>query len=355
MMKHHTFSPSKLDQLRLCPGSHYMQLGLPEPSASSAAEEGTLLHERVAQRSTDGLDDIQADLVESCWNFLDATAQGDGDEVLQEQKLGVDNAQGDQVTFGTVDAIIRHSNGTLSVIDWKFGYRPVNDVANNAQLAAYCAAAMQHFGANECNGYIYQPRLKNTSHFKYTNRQAIVQFIEGVIGQATGEKMILNPGEDQCRYCRARLGCPAFRVKYQQFAALAAEKYEDERILAELYDESKQIKTYIAQVEDAVKEMIEKTGRCDRYVFATSEGYRQIPDLNALYDRIRDLITPREFNEICSVSVTKLDSLLSSKIQAASEEKMSKAAAKKEASEMVADLITRGTPTRRIVEAKAEQ
>jgi RecB family exonuclease len=352
MMKHHTFPPSKLDQLRLCPGSHYMQLGLPEPSASSAAEEGTLLHERVAQRSTDGLDDIQADLVESCWNFLDATAQGDGDEVLQEQKLGVDNAQGDQVTFGTVDAIIRHSNGTLSVIDWKFGYRPVNDVANNAQLAAYCAAAMQHFGANECNGYIYQPRLKNTSHFKYTNRQAIVQFIEGVIGQATGEKMILNPGEDQCRYCRARLGCPAFRVKYQKFLALAAEKSEDERALAELYDEAKQIKSYVAQVEAAVKDRIEKTGRCDKYVFQTSDGSRQIQDLNSLYDRIRDFITPREFNEICSVSVTKLDALLSAKIKAASDEKLSREAAKRQAAEMVADLVTRGTPTRKIVEAK---
>ena len=46
-MQHHEFSPSHLEQIRLCPGSHIMQKGIPEKESPWSAE-GTLLHNAIA-------------------------------------------------------------------------------------------------------------------------------------------------------------------------------------------------------------------------------------------------------------------------------------------------------------------
>ena len=349
-MEHHAFSPSRLDQLRICPGSYFMQLGLPEEESSEYAAEGTMLHERVAQGgNTDGLDLEQAGLVESCMDFLARLTMND--EVFHEQKLPLHTLDGEELTFGTLDVVIKHQSERLTVIDWKFGYNPVSEPGNNAQLAAYCAAAMQYFNASECTGYVFQPRIRNTSCFTFTNAPAIARNIKAIIDAAGNEdKIILAVTEESCRYCRAKGICPAFQIKYKKFYHLDGHDLENEEVLATLYEESKIIRSHISDIEKAVKNFIEKEGRCDKFVFKTSEGNRQIQNLNELYDRVQDFVTPREFNAICSVSVPKLDSLLAAKIIAASDEKKTKKAAKEEAGEMVADLISRGTPTRKIVE-----
>jgi CRISPR/Cas system-associated exonuclease Cas4 (RecB family) len=347
-MSHHTFSPSKLDQLRICPGSYKMQVGIPEQPASEYAEEGRMLHECVATGSTEGISETQEELVQSCWDFLNGIRQED-DEVIHEQKIEISSENGEVLTFGTADVIIKHKSGEVSVIDWKFGYTPVKHPAENAQLATYSAAAMEFSGASECTGYIYQPRLRYTAKFRFTNRPAIVKNIEHIIRQATGEKLILCANDESCRYCKARLGCPAFREKYQRIMAIENSDLESEETLVRLYEDTKVLKPFIAQIEDAVKQMIESVGKCGNYIFKESYGSRKIPDINSLYDRLKDLLTPREFNEICSVSIGKLEALATSKIVAASEN-MPKAEAKRLFADMVADLIVRGTPSKTIVE-----
>lgn len=350
-MIHHSFSPSKLDQIRACPGSYQMQLGIPDPEVSEYALEGALLHERVASRDIKDLTSSQEELLESCWMFLDDMVS-EGDEIFYEHKMDIRSENGDVLTFGTADVLVRHNDGRVSVIDWKFGFTPVKNAAMNPQIAAYSAAAMDFFKASECTGYIYQPRLKSVSYFTFTNRQAIVKNIEHIIKLALGEKLILLASDEACRYCKARLGCPAFRAKYQHIASVQPEDLSNEETLLRLYEDAKNIKPLIAEIENAVKGMIEQTGRCGKYIFKTTEGSRQIPDINSLYDRLKELVTPREFNEICSVSIGKLETLVTSKIVAASPEKMTRTEGKKRFSEMVADLIVKGTPTRKIVEAE---
>jgi len=351
VMEHHPFSPSKLDQIRICPGSYRMQLGIPDPPESEYAKEGTLLHNSVATGAIDNLSENQVELVESCWKFLDNISL-EGAEVIREHKMDLRSENGERLTFGTADVIIRNKTGGVSVIDWKFGYTPVKNPAENAQIAAYSAAAMEFFGASECTGYIHQPRLKHTANFKFTNRPAIVKNIEHYINLATGEKLILCASDESCRYCKARLGCPAFREKYQHIASVQPEDLSNEETLLRLYEDAKNIKPLIAEIEDAVKGMIEQAGRCGKYIFKTTEGSRQIPDINSLYDRLKELVTPREFNEICSVSIGKLETLVTSKIVAASPEKLPRTEGKKRFSEMVADLIVKGTPIKKIVESE---
>ena len=129
-MEHHEFSPPRLEQLRICPGAHIMQQGLPDVE-TEWSKEGTLLHNAVATGNLDGLNDEQKETVEKCLNFLDSLVHED-DEVLVEQKFSVFDTDGSELTFGYLDlCIFNQDTGELIVVDYKFGYIPVKDVDKN--------------------------------------------------------------------------------------------------------------------------------------------------------------------------------------------------------------------------------
>jgi hypothetical protein len=64
-------------------------------------------------------------------------------------------------------------------------------------------------------------------------------------------------------------------------------------------------------------------------------------------------LTPQEFNNACKVTLGKLESALSEKFIAAESllgNKLTKTEAKKRCYDMISNLITRGNPTKSIVE-----
>lgn len=356
-MEHHDFSPSRLEQYRVCPGSYKMQKGI-VPAESEYAKEGTMLHNAVATRNLDGLDDEQRGAVQQCFDFLASFDLQEGDEMFFEQKVSIHSAGGIELTFGTADVIIKRKEEArpLTVIDWKFGWNPVKNVSENIQLATYAVGAMEKFGTPTfaCDCWVFQPRIHNKSHYLFTNPEAIVSNIQTIIKRANGEKLILNATEESCRYCCARLNCPAFRLEFQRLAAVKNDcDLSDIPTLVSLFDASKEVKSFINEIEAEVRKVIEAKGQCGKYGFQISEGSRQVKDLNALYARIKDWVTPQEFNNICSVTLGKMESLVADKLIAdaqAKGEKLGKEAAKKSCFVMIQDLITRGAPTKKIVE-----
>jgi len=352
-MNHHDFSPSKLEQFRICPGSYQMQLGIPD-QPSEASLEGTILHNRVATGNTDGLTSEQIDLVEKCNEFL-KTIIGGGSIVQKEKTFDVLDNDGIILTYGTADVVIVDPTGDdLIAVDWKFGYTPVNDVENNIQLATYAVGAMQKYDRDHCDCWVFQPRIHRKSHHVFTNRAAIIANIKNIIKRAQSDSMVLHPSEDSCRYCRARLNCPAFRVKFQKLAASRGDcDLSNISTLETLFDASKSVKSFLNEIEAAVKNVIEANGRCGKYGFQVSEGSREVKDLNMLYSAVSDLVTPREFNDVCKVTLGKFETLVADKLIAeanAKGEKLSKNSAKQRCYAKIADLITRGTPTKKIVE-----
>lgn len=353
-MYHHPFSPSRLEQIRLCPGSWLMQQGLPEHE-SEYAKEGQLLHEAVALGKLDGLNSEQKGLVEKSLSFLDEIdATHDVISLHHEEHVQIKETDS-LLTEGTADVITENRDDTICVIDWKFGWNPVNDVSSNIQLAAYAVGAMQKFGKSSCTCYVYQPRLKKKSSYVFSNPQAIIQNIQTLIFMASCDSvMLLRPSEDACRYCRARLNCPAFRVKFQKLAAAKADyDLDNPNTLSELYGASRSVKSVISEIESKLKSVIEKNGSCGNWIIETTEGSRKINDLNALFDKLKDLVTPREFNSVCSVTMGKMETLVSDKLVTAARargEKLSREAARRQLADMIDGLVTRGTPSKKIVE-----
>lgn len=359
--KHHDFSPSKLDRIKICPASWKMEQGL-EEKPSPFAEEGTLLHERVASGNLDGLTDEQKAVVESCITFRDKikaefTAESQTTPVVSSEiKLSVNDLEGNVITEGTADVVITGVNYTKKAvcIDWKFGHLPVKEVGYNLQIAAYAAGVMEMTGAAEVECHIFQPRIFSHSSYKFSHLDAIIANIKSIIAAAKRDTMVLNPTEDSCRYCKARLACPAFRFTFQNRQAVgkdAVAMTNDE--LAEEYARTRVSVAWAKEIEERLKAVIEDEGKCGRYGFKVSEGSRQIKDINACYEKLKELLTIGEFNSVCSLTVGKLETLVAGKLKAHAEAtggKMTLADAKKAASEIYADLITRGTPSKSVVE-----
>lgn len=354
-MDHHEFSPSRLEQFRLCPGSYYMQQGLPEEE-SEWSKEGQLLHNAVATGCLDGLNDEQATAVQSCLDFLKSMVHPT-DQVFYEHKLTVD--YDDKVlTEGIADVIIVNPEEKKAyVIDWKFGYNPVKNVAENIQVATYAVGVMQRFGVSSCKAFVFQPRIRFKSHYTFTNASAIIANIRSIIQWAKSRDLVLKASESACRYCRARLNCPAFRLNFQRLSACKPDyDLSDIPTLVSLYEASKEVKSFISEVEAAVKQVIEAKGRCGNYVFQTAEGAREVKDLNALYAVVKDYLTPQEFNAVCKITLGKFETALSEKLIAEAAvrgEKLTKTEAKSRCYAMIAHLISRGNPTKKIVEEVA--
>ena len=352
-MLHHDFSPSRLEQLRMCPGSYVMQQGLPDVE-TEWSKEGTLLHNAVATRNTDGLNDEQKEVVERCFEFLNSITDGD-DDIYIEQKFSVLDDDGTELTFGYLDiCIFNEKTRELIVCDWKFGFIPVKDVDRNIQLATYAVAAMQKFGVSKCKCFVFQPRINKETHYTFTNASAITSNIKSIIKRAKDSTIVLNANQDACRYCKARLTCPAFRVEFQKLSASRADyDLADTNTLEKLYDTTKDVKSFISEIERLVKQTIEEKGSCGKYQFQTTEGAREVKDLNALYATVKDYLTIAEFNSVCKLTLGKFEDLLAGKLMKEVEVqggKLTKAQAKTVVYEKIRDLITRGTPTKKIVE-----
>jgi hypothetical protein len=165
-------------------------------------------------------------------------------ELLIEQRVDFSEFVGVPGSTGTADAIVL-AGKVLQVHDLKFGRGVRVDAERNEQLMLYALGALSMLDLlgeiERVVMVIHQPRLDHVSEWECsadelrewasTARDAAAT---AVACFASAEIMTetLNPGEKQCRWCRAKATCPALAAKVQQdigaeFAVLADPKRTD--------------------------------------------------------------------------------------------------------------------------------
>ena len=156
--------------------------------------------------------------------YLDAVrSQSEGNELLIEQRVNFSNFIDAENAFGTGDAIII-GQSEIQVHDLKYGRGVKVDAENNEQLKLYALGALSDFGMfgdfTHVRLVIHQPRLNHVSEsvvsiedlYDFAHRaKNTVQMIKAIdAGAAIFEaKDMLNPGEKQCHWCKAKATCPA--------------------------------------------------------------------------------------------------------------------------------------------------
>ncbi len=179
--------------------------------------------------------------------------------VLIEQRL--DYSKYVQSGFGTGDCVLI-SDGTLHIVDFKYGRGVLVEAEDNPQMKLYALGALEIFDClydiDTVSMTIYQPRRANVSTFTLT-RQELLDWAETVL-VPTAELAFAGQGKyhcgEWCLFCKAKADCreraranmELARYEFRQPPLLTDEEVEE--ILGKLdslMDWASDIKDYALQ------------------------------------------------------------------------------------------------------------
>jgi Protein of unknown function (DUF2800) len=298
-----TTTASNLFRRALCPGSARMEAGLPDEDTAQS-REGTLLHDYAAHPEYDRamLKPNQRDLL--------STSDELTNQVIDRVELANDlvgKTQGDlyEHSFkgevpGTPD-IVRSYPSDLMIIDRKFGYNVVEHADLNLQLRAYAVLTWFH-GINNSFVAIVQPRApfeERITIAKYTPEdiEDSREQIKSIVRASEKEDAPLIAGEEQCRYCKAKLICSAFREAMMvpavfEPSALAADLSKTakeaylERRLAECTDEQLEKTITAIRLADFAHDIVYdearkriKNGKFENYTLGKATSVREVTNV----------------------------------------------------------------------------
>lgn len=241
---HSKWSASGFEQKMLCPGSHLLQAGAPDNTSVYAAE-GTAAHQvltwalsyntqasafigryiDVAPAYTIEVTAEMAEHVQVCVDYCRDVC-GDWGVMLVDQKVNyarfLDVPADD--AWGTADVIILLGEEII-VVDFKYGQGVAVEAANNPQMSLYALGALDGYSMAgdflRARLVISQPRVRRAPSEWDTTVEALIDWadtharrtVADCITAAFGGNVeeFLNPGEKQCRFCRAKATCPALR------------------------------------------------------------------------------------------------------------------------------------------------
>ena len=235
MAQHSLLSPSGAHRWMRCPGSIGAESGLPDTSSKYAAE-GTAAHELAAKcleleanaeavigdtMTVDGYDfTVTADMAHHVNDYCKLVREyAEGGQLLVERRVNFSEAIGVPDSTGTSDAIVIHPD-RLTVIDLKYGMGVKVDATENEQLQLYALGALHDYGMmgdfQEIVMVVHQPRLNHVSEWSIPASK-LEEFRENArlaaIEALDNREPRLNPGEKQCRFCKAKATCPALKAE----------------------------------------------------------------------------------------------------------------------------------------------
>lgn len=210
-----------------CPGSVALVDTMPPKPSSSYADEGTLLHDIIAQvletdaspaqflgRKYEGVEFTEDLLERKIVPALKALDDIDPDKTMEfvvESSVSFGKFLPD--VFGSADLLGRIGNRVI-VLDWKFGDGVTVEVENNAQHLFYTAAAMRtpglewlFTGVTEVELVIVQPPYVRRW---MTTPDRVAQFETELLRAVKLSRQPDAPMAhgDHCRWCPAKPICP---------------------------------------------------------------------------------------------------------------------------------------------------
>jgi Protein of unknown function (DUF2800) len=345
-------TPSNLRRRKLCPGSARLEKGLPDLDTDDA-RRGRLFHRYWTNPNYE-----RALLTPDERDLLARSDQLHADVVGVLNMAGVPAIHVEETITGlngrltgTPDLVyVWQQHKTALVTDLKSGFAVVERAELNLQLRGYAVlvndnaaildetsgAIDRGIGAGTIYVSILQPRLWSPSE-----RATVAQYDMADIGKAKQEisdiidrteerKAPLVAGEEQCRFCRAKLVCPAFRkaigtklAKFKTEAELSKAKRDAEierRVkrcndaqLEKLYEAVKLARI----VDDAVNAECRariKGGRFTNYVLGKDYEVRGVEKVNrAIALLALANIAPREeIIDLCTLPIRSLEDKLRS-------------------------------------------
>lgn len=244
-------------------------------------------------------------------------------EVKLEQKL--DFSLWVPEGYGTGDVVIIYA-GVCEVIDLKYGKGVAVEAADNPQLMLYGLGAYNEldmlYDIDTVVMTIHQPRLDTVDTHSMAVT-ALLKWAEEVVRPAahaayTGKGAEFVPGDDQCRFCRAKASCRARAVAN---LSVARDDFADPVLLsdeeiAELLPRVDGIRKWVDAVQDYALKRAERGHRFPGFKLVEGRSNRRITDKRAAIVALKEagytddlILTPDPL-----LSLTELEKVVGRKV-----------------------------------------
>ena len=318
---HHEFPPSKMALFQACPGAWALGKKVPQDDGKGNpfAEEGTMLHARVATGDLSGLTEEQASAVKECLAFIEDYKSGHVGEFERQSEVQVtlaDELSGEQLTFGTADCLLVNKKPEYgvwgAVVDWKFGRGEVPEAQDNLQLAIYAAALIQRHGM-AVEAAVVQPRLHKVSTFVYEPdmADAITETVIAIENECktNPDKLVIGA---HCAFCPAKGMCPKQRETTESVAKAAPvlapmlKELPDERI-GILYAQTLAVGKFGEAVKEELLSRIQNGGgSAGGWTAKVKSGGYTVKDTNEAFNLVKSVIPADVFASLCTVTLSKI-------------------------------------------------
>lgn len=343
MGAHALLSPSAAHRWINCTAAPRLEANVPD-SGSSYAAEGTLAHAYCAMKLKEFLgydiSDEAAEIAEldsqyhtgEMNEYTDtyktivlekynaARASVADAQLLIETRLDFSNYIPD--AFGTADAIII-ADGTMEVIDFKYGKGVRVSAYRNPQMMIYALGAYDRFNfeykIDRVRMTIVQPRIDNLSEFELSVSDLLAWTDEVLIpkaNEAYGENGVQVPG-DWCQFCKVKSIC---RVLTQKCTGTASDHPDPkllspEELATDVLPLLATVKTWLAGVEDYALQQALSGVQLPGWKIVEGRSVRKITDqeaaavaLNKAGYKTTEIYKPQELR-----TITELEKLVGKK------------------------------------------
>mgnify|MGYP003653889673 FL=1 len=226
MTAHAKLSASGSARWLNCPGSVNAEKGIRDKS-SFFAQEGTAAHalaEHCLVNNVDAdsqigqtfegfvVDNYMSEFVQS---YVSYVKQFSGEHLYE---VRVDFSPWVPEGFGTCDAMIIQKDGTLRVIDLKYGQGLRVDAEDNTQAMLYALGAYEDFGhiydIDTIEVTIHQPRLDHVSEWTITVNDLLTwgEEVKRKAAECLEPNAPRNASDKACQWCKAKPTCPALKT-----------------------------------------------------------------------------------------------------------------------------------------------
>lgn len=315
---HHPLGPSSLYRRQQCPGSLRLEQDMPEtPDTSGIRDHGTQLHEAVANHEMRlDLPINDQRLLAICDAALAPYDNPDWPQWQFEQRLNIFESPFDTepLLFGTCDFYVVHRHGRqAAMVDFKFGYNPVEAPHANLQLAAYALGVFQMYpDVERVECIICQPTLGDagvTEPWVFTQPDALLTTICRIRDRCYAAETILKAG-DHCRYCRAKSICPEFK-RFHGVALRDPQPAIEPSTAADLLTRTKMAERLLDELKARIKAEVEAHG--DEYgdlCIVSQPGNRYVSDIHAAWQTLSAYFTADQFMALCDLKPTTVENAL---------------------------------------------
>jgi hypothetical protein len=301
-MQHSTIvGGSTAKRVMRCPGSVALVAKMPPKPSSSYADEGTLLHDTIAQILDKGTDPSEYlgtiyNGVELTQELMDAKLlpalellnEIDPDSSMEfsvENRVGFDKRL--PGVFGSTDLLCRVGDRAVC-LDWKFGDGVTVEATESEQLMFYSAAARRtkglewwHEGAKSLELVIVQPPeiRRWTTTFK-----RIDQFERDLVRAVKAAQQPDAPfaAGDWCRWCAAKPVCPVMTGATDRALAAQMDNLDAAKI-GEYLAKADMLEGWVKDLRALAHQMLEAGKLVPGYKLVPKRATRQWRDQESAY------------------------------------------------------------------------